>query len=593
MSNNLIKRCMEAISKSRLFSAAPTLTSRSRKSSLTFNQLEDRNLLATVTATLDAGVLTINGTNDRDVVVLFQNNNETFDLDDAGTITTFNNADVDNIIFRGRNGNDEFINNTFETSTFFGHGGNDVFFGGVGNDRAFGGGDDDQLFGGLGDDELNGGDGDDEINGEQGEDTIFGGNGNDVIRGGSGDDFLSAEAGDDVLFGGDGDDFLRGFTGDDTISGDGGEDLVFGQAGEDTIFGGDGNDRLRGNNDNDEIHGGEGDDVLIGDTGDDVFFGGNGNEIIFGWTGDDILHGEGGDDRLFDSDGNDQLFGGDGRDILRGGNGDDILRGGNDSDTLRAEGGNDTLYGGESLDRLFGGDGDDSLHGGAGEHIDEVHGEGGSDRFHQDDDDFISDRVAEDVTIRYETNFVSWTDGQVEVLDRGFQQIYDLTGSNDLLRESIHANADVTLYKFQDLPGTITSQNIVNQLTGEREIQFVDFDETSGLGQDFFQAEIVRRIGENWNSPEELAAVIQNSDAAWQSFLDISQWTEVDPQSPEFRVSGDGNWWHHESAKFVSFQGRENPFEDFVEIWSATAAQSSSNGLLDKVDWLRSTIELV
>ena len=567
----------------------PRLTSRAAKRrSLDFSQLEARNLLATLT--LEDGILTINGTNDRDVVVLFQNDNGTFDLEeDGGETTQYQNADVNEIIFRGRNGDDEFVNNTFVPSTFFGHGGNDVFFGGVGSDRAFGGGDDDILHGGTGDDYLYGSDGNDSLFGEQGEDTLFGGNGDDRIFGGIGDDFISAEAGDDVLFGGDGNDFLRGFNGNDEISGDAGNDLVFGQGGDDLIFGNDGNDRLRGNNGNDTIHGQLGDDVLIGDVGDDVFYGGDGNEIIFGFTGNDILHGENGDDQLFDTDGNDQLFGGNGNDILRSGNGNDILRGGDGSDTLRGEGGNDLLYGGESLDRLFGGDGDDSLHGGEGVHIDFINGNGGSDRFHQDDNDNITDRVAEDVTIRYETTFVTWNDGEIEVLDRGFSQIYDAAGSHVLLRETFNTNDDVTIVKFQELPDSLVSRNIINQ--GRREIQILDFDETTNADQMFFQSEIVRRLGESWNSVAELGTAFANASDAFDEFLNLSQWTTTDPQSSEFLVSGDGQWWYHSTANFTGFQDRENPFEDFVGVWSATIQQSFTNGLLPKVNWLTSLIQ--
>lgn len=589
MSTNIIERCIKAILPSRQFSSKPVLSSRSSKrTSLSFNRLEDRNLLATIT--VDAGIMTINGTNDRDVVVLIQNDNGTFDVDDDGAISTYNNADIENIVFRGRLGNDEFINNTFETSSFFGHGGDDVFFGGVMADFANGGDGNDEIYGGFGDDTLYGGEGDDEVHGDEGEDRIFGGNGHDRIYGGADDDFLSAEAGDDIMFGGTGDDFLRGFLGNDTIHGDEGKDLVFGQAGDDTIYGNDGDDRLRGNNDNDTIYGQLGDDVLIGDAGDDVFYGGDGNETIYGFTGDDILYGDNGDDKLFDGDGNDQLYGGNGHDILRGGNGNDVLRGGDGSDTLRGDGGNDALYGGALLDRLFGGDGDDSLHGGEGVHVDIVNGEAGSDRYHEDDNDNIIGRTAEDVTIKYETTFVSWNDMEIEVLDRGFQQIYDAAGSNALLRET-HTNGDtVTIYKYQDLPGTTTSDNIINQTTNLREIHIVDFDETTDIGQTFFQSEIVRQFGRNWDSPEELGTLIADSQTQWQTFLNISQWTQVDPQSPNFLVSGDGEWWYHETANFTGIDGQQNPEADFVSVWSATMSGAFTNGLQSKVDWLINAI---
>jgi len=584
MYKNLIAKCVRAVSSGR---TKPTLVARRPKhSTLSFDSLEARNLLATYT--LDAGVLTINGTNDRDVVVLFQLNNGTFDVEEAGTIiNNYDNGDIDHIVFRGKNGNDEFINNTFETSEFYGHGGNDVFFGGVSDDIAFGGGDDDELHGGIGNDRLNGSDGNDLIYGEQGEDTIFGGNGDDRIFGGTEDDFLSAEAGDDVLFGGAGDDFLRGYNGNDEIHGEEGNDLVYGQGGDDLIFGQAGNDRLRGNNDNDTIHGQQGNDVLIGDVGDDVFYGGDGDDTHFGFTGNDIHYGEDGNDRIFDSAGNDELYGGNGNDILRSGSGNDLLRGGEGSDTLRAEDGSDALFGDGGLDRLFGGWGDDSLHGGAGVQIDQILGEPGSDRFHQDDEDAIMDREAEDVTIRYETTFVDWVNEEIFVLNQAFQQIYQFAGSNALLRETFNTDDDVTIYKYQDLPGTTTSRNIINEVTGKREIHIVDFDETTDVGRNFFQSEIGKQIGHNWNSRDEIAAFRETASFHWNLFLVESQWTQTNPQNANFTQSGDGQWWYHNSSAFSGVEGRINPYEDFVGIWDAAITNVFHTSLADKVDVLK------
>lgn len=588
MYQELIKQIVCAISRS---GQTRTLVSRpATRPTLTFDALEERNLLA-ATYTLDAGVLTINGDDTRDVVVLFQLENSTFNVEEHGVVVgNYSNDDVTEIVFRGRLGDDEFINNTFESSTFYGHGGNDVFYGGVGIDTAYGGGDDDELHGGVGADNLNGSDGNDTIYGDQGEDRIFGGLGDDLIFGGDDDDFLSAEEGNDVLYGGLGDDFLRGYEGNDTIHGEEGNDLVYGQAGDDVIYGNEGNDRLRGNNDNDTIYGQAGNDVLIGDVGDDIFWGGEGDDIHYGWTGDDIHYGEDGNDRMFDGEGNDQMYGGNGNDVLRSGSGNDFLKGEDGSDTLRGEDGRDRLYGGAGLDRLFAGWGDDSVHGGSGTHIDLIHGEQGSDRFHQDDDDDIIDRDAEDVTILYETTFVDWFDAEVEVLDNGFQQLFDLAGgSNVLLRETYNTSDVVTLYKYQELPGT-TSRNIINEVTGKREIHIVDFDEETDLGRNFFRSEIVRQIANNWNSVEELSTAFQSVESEWQTFLDFSDWTQVDPQDSNYDLSGDGQWWHLDTAEFASFIAQENPYEDFVQTWVATVEGTHGNGLLPKVNWLTNLV---
>ena len=580
MYKSLIEKCVSALTPGR---AKPVLIPRAKRRH-SYDSLEERRMLA-VTYTLDAGVLTINGTNDPDNVVLFQLNDLTFDVEeDEVLVGNYSNDDVDHIVFRGRNGDDVFINNTFETSEFYGHGGNDLFFGGVSDDLAFGGGDDDELHGGIGNDSLNGSDGNDIIHGEQGEDRIFAGNGDDILFGGDGEDFLSAENGDDILFGGAGDDFLRGFNGDDEIHGGDGDDLVFGQGGDDEIHGGDGNDRLRGNNDNDTIHGNDGHDVLIGDVGDDVFYGGDGNELIFAFTGNDIAFGEGGNDRIFDTSGDDQLYGGDGNDVLRSGSGNDLLRGGAGSDTLRAEDGRDTLFGDGGLDRLFGGSGEDSLHGGAGVQIDLVVGEAGVDRFHQDDADAFTDRTAEDVTIRYQTNFVDWMDEEIVVLNNAFDQLYEFAGgSNEILRETHNTNDVLTIIKFQELPGTTTSRNVINAETNRRQIHIIDFDETTDVGRNFFQSEIVRQIGHNWNSRDEIGTFSSTPSFHWFQFLQESQWTQTNPQDSSFETSGDGEWWYHESAIFSGFEASENPGEDFVSVFSAAVSGVFSNSLASKV----------
>jgi hypothetical protein len=577
----IIEKCLRSMSK------PVTVSRRSRRRALGFETLEHRRLLA-ATYELDAGVLTISGTNDDEQVVLYQFEgveveDDFFEVEEAGVIVqTYNNADVDNIVFRGKNGNDEFVNNTYETSTFYGHGGDDIFLGGTSADIAFGGGDDDQLYGGLGADQLNGSDGDDEIYGEEDDDRIFGGNGNDRIDGGDGDDFLSAESGDDVLFGGDGNDYFRGYNGNDEIHGGGGNDTAFGQGGDDTIYGNGGNDRLRGNNDNDTIYGQTGNDVLIGDLGNDYLHGGEGNEIIFPHFGDDISYGGGGDDQIFDSDGNDQLYGGDGDDVLRSGAGNDHLEGGEGADVLRAEAGRDFLYGDGGLDRLFGGWGDDSLHGGAGTQIDQIHGEQGSDRFHQDDNDLITDRAAEDVTIEYRTNFVDWANDEIRVLDLAFQDIYLFVGSQDLLRESHSGNENVTIVKFQDLPGTAVSQNVITP-QNERQIRIVDFDETTDVGRNFFQAEISRQIGHNWNTPDELASYSAAAVANFDQFLDASQWLATNPNDSDFQQSGDHQWWFSRFATFTGPEAQFNPYADFVSVWELAVSNVFSNAFASKV----------
>jgi len=87
-------------------------------------------------------------------------------------------------------------------------------------------------------------------------------------------------------------------------------------------------------------NGGAGDDRLTGGEGVDVFYGGMGSDILHGRAGDDWLFGEADDDHLY------------------GGSGNDLLYGGADDDTL------------VSIDNSFG---------------DHLYGQGGFDRFWEDD----------------------------------------------------------------------------------------------------------------------------------------------------------------------------------------------------------------
>ena len=66
---------------------------------------------------------------------------------------------------------------------------------------------------------------------------------------------------------------VDGGAGDDLLIGSNGQDSLFGGEGEDTIFGGDGNDALGGDQGDDFIVGGLGDDTLLGGLGDDTLDG--------------------------------------------------------------------------------------------------------------------------------------------------------------------------------------------------------------------------------------------------------------------------------------------------------------------------------
>jgi len=69
-----------------------------------------------------------------------------------------------------------------------------------------------------------------------GNDRIFGGNGSDQIRSGGGNDWIDAEAGNDTIDGGSGNDEIYGGDDKDWIKGGQGKDSLYGQAGQDTLI---------------------------------------------------------------------------------------------------------------------------------------------------------------------------------------------------------------------------------------------------------------------------------------------------------------------------------------------------------------------
>jgi Ca2+-binding RTX toxin-like protein len=116
--------------------------------------------------------------------------------------------------------------NTVTKIRFFGHGGDDSFInnwnnvttyaeGGAGNDYLEGYGKRDEFYGGSGSDTLKGYGGNDLLHGSDGADKLYGGSGNDDLYGDSGRDSLYGDSGLDGLYGGRDDDALYGGSGSD------------------------------------------------------------------------------------------------------------------------------------------------------------------------------------------------------------------------------------------------------------------------------------------------------------------------------------------------------------------------------------------
>jgi len=155
-----------------------------------------------VTATLNAGILRINGTNAADSISVKQANgviSVTGGIGITGMVGSFPAAAVNRIEVNGGSGNDVIHLDSeampggqpiMKPCIVKGGAGNDTIFGSYGNDMISGDAGNDLIFGGPGLDILNGG---------AGMDRIYGGFGNDQIVGDTADAFLVGQAGTDTI----------------------------------------------------------------------------------------------------------------------------------------------------------------------------------------------------------------------------------------------------------------------------------------------------------------------------------------------------------------------------------------------------------
>jgi Ca2+-binding RTX toxin-like protein len=142
--------------------------------------LESRTLLS---ATLDAGVLTIEGTSGNDTIQVSVLGTSYLVQVSGQASQTFTIAAVKSLVVDAGKGNDVVMLSSAITlgSTLEGGPGNDTITGGSGADHIEGGPGNDVLFGGAGDDTLEGGPGDDTLTGGLGADRFEGGPGTNTI----------------------------------------------------------------------------------------------------------------------------------------------------------------------------------------------------------------------------------------------------------------------------------------------------------------------------------------------------------------------------------------------------------------------------
>lgn len=629
-SRNLFERFDLIVSRLKpLFKVSPQVSSRRRPRSASFVsqssfQLEARNLLAGIYFDAGSGEVLIGGTNANDTASVEYSGDSVVFKQSGFESETIPKSQVKAVWFVGLDGNDRFENKTSIPSHAYGNNGNDTLIGGTGKDQ-FGGGDgndqligkdgDDLLAGGRGDDRIDAGNGDDKVYGVSGanvidvgggNDLVYGGTDGDTINGGAGNDQLYSNGGDDTVNGGSGNDVIGGHTGDDTLVGGDGNDQLYGGEGSDKLSDAAGDNILAGGQGNDEATGGSGRDTIYGGDGVDLLRGGGNNDVIAGQGGDDTLYGGGGDDSLVGNTGNDVIFGEAGNDVLSGLAGHDVLLGGSGNDSLFGGDHNDDLYGESGTDRLFGERGLDGLFGGVGGR-DLLDGGADADRFLIHSGDVLKDfRSSSDVQLKFENSSSSWTNKEIEVLDRGLGKLHRRTGVR-VLRNTLDKN-ELTFYKVSNTSSGNAAQNELQMrylrdgATGilipgseeyTRKITFAEWNESDASQNEFRARAAIHEVAHNWDSEKEINSVMPGQGSQWRTFLSKSNWRSSDPNSSSytkargtsfepFEIQFDPSiknyrqtpksWWYSKSAEFARSYGATNPLEDWATMWEAAFA---------------------
>lgn len=553
-------------------------------------------LASTITWDLPTGILTIEGdAGNNSASILYVNDGVVEVTADGAASLQVWESSITQIYYIGNDGDDTFENWSWAPVEARGNNGNDTLTGGWGNDLLYGGNGNDTLDGGGGNDGAYGGNGLDTIRGGEGNDTLDGGFGNDLLYGGAGDDWLYGGWDNDTLYGEDGSDQLRGFSGVDYVYGGDGRDFCYGQAGDDFVYGGDGNDNVRGNNGNDYVYGDAGDDWMMGDDGNDWMEGGSGDDILWAWAGTDSLYGGEGNDGLYGQQDADWLNGENGSDIVSGEGGDDTLFGGLGNDTLYGGDGNDLLRGEMGIDYLRGDAGNDSLFGGEASDADQLFGSAGADRILVQTGDVVGDLAAEDAEIRFFNRTGSWNDAEILVMDQGLGRLHAVNANTRLLEDSL-PTGPLSFYKYDTLGGasgvnwlqTTTSsvwQNgqWITTYTWVREIRIAEWNESQSWMNDFMAQTAVHEVGHNWDSELERSNAYGSLTGTWQTFLNLSGWTDSNPNNPAYTQSSDGDWWYLTGSAFYDSYGRTNPYEDFATTWELyfdPAASTSDEALM-------------
>ena len=260
------------------------------------------------------------------------------------------------------------------------------------------------------------------------------------------------------------------------------------------------------------------------------------------------------------------------------GDGDDMVENNtNMASALFGGAGNDTLYGGLSDDQIWGQDGDDGLFGGGGG-IDYIDPGPGDDRvlFFNGTSNYTGpwydSTGLNHATIHFGNSGPTstsadgysqpktfgagqWSISEIKLVDQALKFVHHTQGNTKLLKQADGQNLMLNRVGFQDPHVSNTVTLAWNDSLGNIYLT----TNLIGMGENQVLQTFLHEIGHNWD----------DENPQWQTFKDISNWTDSNPNNNNYATSNDGNWWYHTTATFAREYGQENPKEDFATAFAA------------------------
>jgi hypothetical protein len=164
------------------------------------------------------------------------------------------------------------------------------------------------------------------------------------------------------------------------------------------------------------------------------------------------------------------------------------------------------------------------------------------------------------------------------------------TNNTRLLKDSLGYDP-IIMEKVNTLPNSGSTRNILNEYvtnqfnpgTGqfdklvryERIIQYSDWNELDVAANKVRETRTYFEFGHNWDSTEEIKAVVLAQQYLWTQFLQESNWTQENPNDPlNYWISGDNQWWYRLDSKFASTFDYRNAYNDWSSIWEVALDES-------------------